>query len=271
MPELPEVETTARGIRPSLCGKQVRRVVVRRRKLRWPIPTRLARVLPGQRIHSVNRRGKYLLFQAETGTMIIHLGMSGHLRMVRSAMPPGPHDRFDLLMSGGLCLRLTDPRCFGCVLWTEAAPGEHRLLARLGPEPLGPQFSGHYLFEVSRRRRVPVKNLLMDGRIVVGIGNIYANESLYHSGIHPGRASGRISRPRYDRLADSVRHVLTRAIEAGGTTLQDYVSASGKRGYFNTCLQVYDRAGQPCQHCHRPIRKSVLGGRSTYYCPGCQR
>lgn len=271
MPELPEVETTARGIRPSLCGKLVRRVVVRRRKLRWPIPTRLARVLPGQRIRAVDRRAKYLLFQAETGTMIIHLGMSGRLRVVRSAVPPGPHDRFDLLTTGGLCLRLTDPRCFGSVLWTEAAPGEHPLLARLGPEPLGPQFSGHYLFAVSRRRRVPVKNLIMDGRIVVGIGNIYANESLYLSGIHPGRASGRISRGRYDRLANSVRQVLTRAIEAGGTTLRDYVSASGEPGYFRTSLQVYARAGQPCGRCRRPIRRCVIGGRATYYCTGCQR
>jgi formamidopyrimidine-DNA glycosylase len=271
MPELPEVETTARGIRPSLCGKRVQRVVVRRRKLRWPIPTRLARVLPGQRIRAVDRRGKYLLFRAETGTMIIHLGMSGHLRVVRTTTPPAQHDRFELQMSGGLCLRLTDPRCFGCVLWTEAGPEEHPLLARLGPEPLGPRFSGHYLFEVSRRRRAPVKNLIMDGRIVVGIGNIYASESLYRSGIHPGRASSRISRQRYERLADSVRHVLTRAIEAGGTTLQDYVSVSGKPGYFNTSLQVYARAGQPCSGCRRPIRKCILGGRATYYCPGCQR
>lgn len=271
MPELPEVETTARGIRPLLCGKRVERVVVRRRKLRWPIPSRLARVLPGQRIRAVDRRGKYLLFQAETGTMLIHLGMSGHLRVVPSDNPPGPHDRLDLRIAGGRCLRLTDPRCFGCVLWTEAAVNEHPLLAHLGPEPFDPKFSGHYLFKISRRRRTSIKNLIMDGRMVVGIGNIYANESLHWGGIHPGRASGRISRQRYDRLADSVRHVLTQAIEAGGTTLQDYVSASGKPGYFSMSLQVYNRAGQPCPRCRRSIRKSVLGGRATYYCPGCQR
>ena len=271
MPDLPEVETTARGIRPSLCGKRVRRVVVRRRKLRWPIPTSLARELPDQRIRAVDRRGKYLLFQVETGTMIIHLGMSGRLCVVRSVIPPGPHDRFDLYLTGGLCLRLTDPRCFGSVLWTEAAAGEHPLLANLGPEPLEPQFSGHYLFTVSRQRRSPVKNLIMDGRIVVGIGNIYANESLYLSGIHPRRASGRISRQRYDRLADSVRQVLPRAIEAGGTTLRDYVTASGEPGYFKTSLQVYAQAGQPCPRCHRPIHRCVIGGRATYYCSGCQR
>ena len=204
--------------------------------------------------------GKYLLFQADTGTMIVHLGMSGRLRVIPAGVEPGPHDRFDLLTTGGHCLRFTDPRCFGSVLWTEAAVFDHPLLARLGPEPLEPHFNGNYLYTASRRRRTPVKNLIMDGRIVVGIGNIYANESLHSSGIHPGRASGRISRHRYDRLADSVRQVLTQAIEAGGTTLRDYVTANGAPGYFQTCLQVYARADQPCPQCRRLIRKTVLGG-----------
>jgi len=271
MPELPEVETAVRGIRPWMTGKRIAKVVVRKGKLRWPIPRKLAGVLPGQRIHAIDRRAKYMLLRTGTGTVIMHLGMSGSIRVVRSTEMPGPYDRFDLVTKDGLCLRLRDPRRFGCVLWTEGPPAAHRLLAGLGPEPLEPQFSGRYLFAVARKRRAPVKNLLMNGRIVAGIGNIYASESLHHSGIHPLRAGGRISRHRYNRLVESVRHVLTRAIEAGGTTLRNFASTDGKPGSFKLSLNVYDRAGQPCRRCGEPIRRTVTGGRATYYCPHCQR
>jgi formamidopyrimidine-DNA glycosylase len=271
MPELPEVETAVRAIRPLLLDRCIRAVVVRSARLRWPISRKLGRVLPGQRIQGIDRRAKYLLLQLETGTLIIHLGMSGSVRVIRSTTVPGPYDHFELAVQGGLSLRLRDPRRFGCVLWTQSPAAEHPLLAGLGPEPLGPQFSGLYLFGMARRRRAPIKNLLMDGRIVAGIGNIYASESLHLSGIHPCRAGGRISLARCERLADSVRHILTRAIQAGGTTFRDFLSADGAAGHFKFSLHAYGRANEPCHRCGRVIRKIVVGQRATYYCPGCQR
>ncbi|OHB75042.1 MAG: DNA-formamidopyrimidine glycosylase [Planctomycetes bacterium RBG_16_64_10] len=271
MPELPEVETTVRAIRPLMLGKCIRAVVIRSASLRWPLPRKLVRILPGQRIQGIERRAKYLLLQLETGTLIMHLGMSGSIRVVRSTTVPGPHDHFELLAKGGLSLRLRDPRRFGCVLWTQSPVADHPLLAGLGPEPLGPQFDGWYLFRVARRRRAPIKNLLMDGRIVAGIGNIYASEALHLSGIHPRRAAGRISLPRYERLADSVRQVLARAIEAGGTTFRDFVSADGAAGRFRFALHAYGRGNEPCRQCGHVIRKIIMGQRATYYCPGCQR
>ena len=270
MPELPEVETTVRGIRPLITGKRIGAVVVRRYKLRWPIPRQLGRVLPGQRVLRIDRRAKYILLQLETGTLIMHLGMSGSILVVRSSETPGPYDHFELVTKDRLCLRLRDPRRFGSVLWTQAPAAEHPLLVDLGPEPFDSQFSGQYLFGITRQRRAPIKNLLMDSRIVAGIGNIYANEALFLSGIHPRRAGGRISLSRYDRLADCVRQVLARAIDAGGTTLQDFFSADGTPGYFRLSLHVYGRENKPCNRCGKPVRKLVIGQRATYYCTSCQ-
>lgn len=270
MPELPEVETTLRAIRPWLAGKRIEGVVVRSRRLRWPIPRRLSRLLPGRRIESLERRAKYLLLHVEGGTVIMHLGMSGSMRIARTTDRPGPYDHFELVLTEQRCLRFRDPRRFGCVLWSAGPADQHPLLAGLGPEPLGPQFSGEYLHEVSRGRRVAIKSLLMNSKIVVGVGNIYASESLYDSRIHPQRAAGRIARHRYDQLALTVRDVLRRAIRAGGTTLRDFRSADGRPGYFHLSLNVYGRDGQPCAECGTPIRRTVIAQRSTYYCPHCQ-
>ncbi len=271
MPELPEVETTLRAIEPCLTGKSIKTVLIRSPKLRWPIPHALVRLLPGRQIDSIERRAKYLLLHVAGGTLIIHLGMSGSLRIACATDRPGPYDHFELVMVGPDVLRFRDPRRFGCVLWTVDPPEEHRLLARLGPEPLGTRFCGEYLHHISRNRRVPIKSLLMNGHIVVGVGNIYASESLYACGIHPQRAAGRIARQRYDQLAMAVRDVLTRAIRAGGTTLRDFRSADGQSGYFSLSLNVYGRDGQPCPDCGTPIRRTVIAQRSTYYCPQCQR
>ncbi len=270
MPELPEVETTLRGIRPWLGGQQIQAVVIHSRKLRWPIPRSLPRILEGQRIDGVARRGKYLLVHVATGTLIMHLGMSGSMRIADQGDPPDPYDRFELVLANKTCLRFRDPRRFGSVLWTTASAREHRLLRELGPEPLGPEFHGEYLYAVSRGRRAAIKVLLMNGRIVVGVGNIYASEALFRSGIHPRRAAQRIARKRCHRLAEAVRDVLNEAIRAGGTTLQDFRSAAGETGRFRNELRVYGRTGQPCAECATPIRRIVLGQRSTFYCPHCQ-
>jgi formamidopyrimidine-DNA glycosylase len=271
MPELPEVETTCRGIGPWLKGACVRSVDVRQRRLRWPVPRRLDRELPGRAIHGVDRRAKYLLLRAGTGTLIMHLGMSGSLRILDDPPPPGPHDHVDLELDNDRVLRFCDPRRFGAMLWTTRPPERHRLLKDLGPEPLGETFSGAYLYERSRGRRLAVKNFIMDGRIVVGVGNIYASESLFRSGIHPARAAGRISLVRYEALAAAIRDVLGAAIRAGGTTLRDFSRGDGRPGYFARELRVYERAGQPCPACGLTLQRTVIGQRSTYFCPGCQR
>lgn len=270
MPELPEVETTRRGVEPHCTGRQVERVIVRDSRLRWPVPDHLASTLSGRDIVAVERRGKYLLFQTVTGYLLVHLGMSGSLRVVEAAATPGRHDHIDVLLDGDTCLRYHDPRRFGCFLW-QAKGGEHPLLANLGPEPLSADFDGLLLYRLSRRRKGPVKSFIMDGKVVVGVGNIYANEALFLSGIHPGRAAGRISLERYQRLAQCIKQVLTSAIEQGGTTLRDFVGGDGKPGYFAQQLFAYGRSGQPCKVCGTLLQERRLGQRSSVYCVTCQR
>lgn len=271
MPELPEVETTLRGIAPHLRGVGIERLVVRERRLRWPVPADTERRVCGQRILGLGRRGKYLLLELERGTILIHLGMSGSLRVLAADSPPGKHDHLDLCLQGGQCLRLRDPRRFGVFLWTPEEPADHPLLAHLGPEPLEPGFDGDYLYERARGRRCAVKPFIMDEGLVVGVGNIYANESLFRAGIHPARPCNRIGRERYLRLAAAIRAVLTSAIDQGGTTLRDFVRDDGSPGYFALSLQVYGRAGKPCPGCGAPIRQCRIGQRSSLYCPRCQK
>ncbi|HET7369687.1 MAG TPA: bifunctional DNA-formamidopyrimidine glycosylase/DNA-(apurinic or apyrimidinic site) lyase [Gammaproteobacteria bacterium] len=271
MPELPEVETARRGIAPHLQGRVIRDVIVRQPRLRWPVPRNLRQSLAGMHIDIVGRRGKYLLIDTAAGTLIVHLGMSGSLRILTAATPPGPHDHVDVVLGDGRVLRLRDPRRFGAVLFTRDDPQQHPLLAELGPEPLTAAFDGGYLYNQARGRRVAIKNLLMNSRIVAGVGNIYANEALFVARIHPLRAAGRIARPRCDALAQAVKDVLTAAIAAGGTTLRDFTRDDGRPGYFSQELKVYDRGGEPCLRCGTPIRRVVSGQRATYYCPRCQR
>ncbi len=270
MPELPEVETTRRGVEPHCLGRVVTRVIVREQRLRWPVPDQLAIALPGQAIKAVERRAKYLLFRTVKGTLLVHLGMSGSLRIVAPDVPPGRHDHIDVLLEGGACLRYHDPRRFGCFLWL-ALGEKHPLLSSLGPEPLSAEFDGRLLYRRSRGRKGPIKNFIMDGKVVVGVGNIYANESLFLSGIRPDRAAGRISLARYQCLANIIKRVLTSSIEQGGTTLRDFVGGDGKPGYFAQQLLVYGRAGQPCRRCGSLLREQRLGQRSSVYCVTCQR
>jgi formamidopyrimidine-DNA glycosylase len=271
MPELPEVETTRRGIAPHISGKKVILVRVRQPRLRWPVPGRLAGEIAGQTITSVGRRGKYLLLATDAGTAILHLGMSGSLRVVDANTPAGKHDHVDIVLNDQRALRLTDPRRFGALLWTRRPPQQHKLLRDLGPEPLGAAFSGAYLHAVSRGRKVAIKHFIMNSHIVVGIGNIYANEALYMAGIHPRRAAGRISRRKYELLVEVVREVLNDAITRGGTTLRDFVGSDGKPGYFGLDLNVYGKGGEPCISCQTLIREIRQGQRATFYCTECQR
>jgi formamidopyrimidine-DNA glycosylase len=271
MPELPEVETTRRGIGAHAVGRRVEAVIVRERRLRYPVPRALQNELPGHTIDAIERRGKYLLLLSEAGTVILHLGMSGSLRVVPAHTPPTNHDHLDIVFADGRCLRLRDPRRFGCVLWTRADPQRHRLLRELGPEPLSDAFSGDMLYAVARGRRCAVKALLMDSHIVVGVGNIYANEALFRAGIRPDRAAGRIGLGRYRELAAAVKQTLEEAIRAGGTTLRDFQDSEGRPGYFALALQVYGRTGEPCRRCGAPLRQRVIGQRASYYCAACQR
>lgn len=275
MPELPEVETTRRGIAPHLIGRQVLGVTLRRTDLRWPIPPEISELLPGQRIVAVERRAKYLLLHTEVGSALLHLGMSGMLRVLPPDAPVGAHDHVDIHIAAGAgqrerVLRFTDPRRFGCLLWQP--PGEvHPLLAALGPEPLTDAFDGDTLWHRSRGRSAAVKLFLMDNANVVGVGNIYASEALFAAGIDPRRAAGAVSRARYARLAMEVKRILAWAIERGGTTLRDFLNPDGAPGYFFRELNVYARAGEPCNICGAPIKQVVLGQRSTFWCPRCQR
>ncbi|MFC5489001.1 bifunctional DNA-formamidopyrimidine glycosylase/DNA-(apurinic or apyrimidinic site) lyase [Dokdonella soli] len=270
MPELPEVETTRRGLAPHLVGRTVVALHIRQPRLRWPIPRELRTQLPGQRIEAIERRAKYLLVHTEPGSALLHLGMSGSLRVLPAATPIGVHDHVDWRLDSGRVLRYTDPRRFGCQLWQPR--GEvHPLLAGLGPEPLSDDFDGDLLWTRSRGRAAAVKVFLMDQAIVVGVGNIYASEALFAAGIHPKRAAGSISRTRYARLANEVKRILAYAITRGGTTLRDFISPDGLPGYFEQELFVYGREGEPCKVCGTLIRAIVLGQRSTYYCPRCQR
>ncbi|WP_296802728.1 bifunctional DNA-formamidopyrimidine glycosylase/DNA-(apurinic or apyrimidinic site) lyase [Thiolapillus sp.] len=270
MPELPEVETTRRGIEPHIRGKTITGVIIRQPQLRWPVPPELPVLLHRRKLKHVSRRGKYLLLTFTNGTLLLHLGMSGSLRILRSETTAGRHDHFDLVF-GRHCLRLHDPRRFGAVLWTDHPAEQHPLLAKLGPEPLSPECDGDYLYRRSRGRKVAVKQFIMNGQVVVGVGNIYANEALYEAGILPTRPCGSLSRKRCERLAQAIREILATAIAAGGTTLQDFVQADGRPGYFAQELQVYGREGEPCPACGRPIRQKTLGQRSSYYCSRCQR
>lgn len=269
MPELPEVETTRRGLAPHLIGRTVTALEVRQPRLRWPIPDALRRALPGQRIEAIERRAKYLLVHTQPGSALLHLGMSGSLRVLPADSPFGAHDHVDWRLDSGQVLRYTDPRRFGCQLWQPR--GEiHPLLAALGPEPLSDAFDGDLLWTRSRGRKAAVKLFLMDQAIVVGVGNIYASEALFAAGIHPGRAAGAVSRERFARLASEVKRILAHAITRGGTTLRDFISPDGVPGYFEQELFVYGRAGEPCKVCATPIKMSVLGQRSTFHCPRCQ-
>jgi formamidopyrimidine-DNA glycosylase len=290
MPELPEVETTRRGLAPHLVGRTIDAVVLRRPDLRWPIPPEVTERLPGQRISAIRRRAKYLLLDTAAGSALLHLGMSGSLRVLPPAALVGAHDHVDIMLTGGRLaggrsagarvLRFNDPRRFGCLLWQP--PGEtHELLRDLGPEPLpgelgdaafgGAAFDGNYLFERSRGRSAPVKAFLMDQRIVVGVGNIYAAEALFAAGISPLRAAGRVSRERYARLASEIVRILAHAIDRGGTTLRDFISPDGAPGYFEQELAAYGRGGEPCPRCGRALRQASIGQRATVWCGHCQR
>ncbi len=270
MPELPEVETTRRGISPHIQGKTLTGTIVRESRLRWPITDNLGQILQGQQLLDVGRRGKYLLLKFEQGTLIMHLGMSGSLRILPSQSEPVKHDHLDLVFDD-LCLRYHDPRRFGAVLWTDADVQQHSLLRHLGPEPLSQGFDGNYLHQAANKRKIPVKNLIMDGHVVVGVGNIYASESLFMAGIRPDRACNRIALQRYQKLAANIRQVLTAAIAQGGTTLQDFQQADGNPGYFAQELKVYGRGGEPCSQCESIIREKTIGQRNSYYCVQCQR
>ncbi len=270
MPELPEVETTRRGIAPHLEGRRVRRALLRRPDLRWPIPPEISSELPGQRIASVQRRAKYLLLEAESGTAILHLGMSGCLRVLPQGTPAQAHDHVDLELDSGQLLRLTDPRRFGALLW-QPLGALHELLLGLGPEPLSDDFDVDYLMARAAGRKVPIKHLLMDQRIVVGVGNIYAAESLFRAGIHPVRAAGRIATARMALLVAAAKEILGHAIERGGTTLRDFLNPDGEPGYFEQELFVYGRAGLPCKVCGTLLKAAAWGQRATVYCPRCQR
>lgn len=270
MPELPEVETTLRGIAPTLSGQRIRALVVRDRRLRQPVSRETEARLPGQRILQLSRRAKYLLLGLEEGQVLVHLGMSGSLRLATGEIPYRPHDHIDLQLDSGLGLRLHDPRRFGLFQWIPEPVEAHPLLARLGPEPLSAGCDGAYLYQVSRQRRLAVKSLIMDSRVLVGVGNIYASEALFMAGIDPGRAAGQISLARYQCLATAIKAVLSAAIEQGGTTLRDFLREDGNPGYFAQSLHVYGRADLPCHHCGTPIKHIRIGQRSSFYCPHCQ-
>lgn len=271
MPELPEVETTRRGLAPHVRGRRIRALKVYERRLRWPLPAGLAAKLAGQRILSTGRRGKYLLLNLGSGALIVHLGMSGNLRLVPAASPRVRHDHFDLVLDSGRALRFNDPRRFGSLLYVRGDPLAHRLLAHLGPEPFSRGFDAGYLWRITRGRRVAVKQLLMNSRLVVGVGNIYASEALFRARIRPQRAARSLTRPEAARLVRAVRAVLKAAIRAGGTTLRDYLRTDGSPGYFRQRLYVYERAGLPCRRCGTKVRAVSQGQRSTYYCPACQK
>ena len=270
MPELPEVETTLRGIEPHLLNQRVARIIVREPRLRWPVPAKV-RKAEGQKFIGLARRGKYLLLKLQHGGLLIHLGMSGSLRILQQPSIPEKHDHVDVELENGVCLRFNDPRRFGAFLWVDGEMDAHKLLRDLGPEPLSDKFTADYLYHRSRDRRVAIKNFIMNGHIVVGVGNIYASEALFMAGIHPQRAAGRVSIQRYEGLVAAICDVLGRAIKQGGTTLQDFVNAEGAPGYFAQELLVYDRAGSDCFQCGSAIRQKVIGQRSSYYCPACQR
>jgi formamidopyrimidine-DNA glycosylase len=271
MPELPEVETTLRGISPHLKHRQITDVIIRNPKLRWPIPKNLPALLRGQTVRGLQRRAKYLLVAFDHGTLILHLGMSGSLRIQPVGTTAEKHDHFDLMLDSGQLLRLRDPRRFGAVLWHEGDVAQHPLLAALGPEPLEPDFDGKYLHRATRPRSIAIKLAIMDSHLVVGVGNIYANEALFRAGIRPQLAANKLSLPRCEILVLNIRQVLLEAIKQGGSTLRDFVHSDGSSGYFQQSYFVYGRTGEPCRACGMPIKQIKQGQRSTFYCPVCQR
>ena len=271
MPELPEVETTRRGLQPHLEGQRIRTAVIRKRALRLPITRNLPQLIADATLRAIGRRGKYLLFDCGRGSLIVHLGMSGRLWLVDAATRPEPHDHFDLVMASGAVMRLRDPRRFGLVLWHKGEALSHRLLKDIGPEPLGAEFDAAWLYRETRSRSAAIKQALMDSHLVAGIGNIYANEALFHAGINPKTPARSIGLERYAVLVGKIRATLELAIGAGGSSLRDYVGSDGRAGNFQNHFLVYDRAGLPCFNCGAPVRAFVQGQRSTFYCPRCQR
>jgi formamidopyrimidine-DNA glycosylase len=270
MPELPEVETTRRGIERAVLGRRITGLALYDRRLRWPVDASLPERLAGQHIVEVGRRAKYLLLRLEHGTLIAHLGMSGSLRVLPERTDRATHDQFDLALEGGLTLRFNDPRRFGSLHYTGDDPAQHRLLRHLAPEPFAEEFDAAYLHRVTRGRRAAIKQVLLNGRLVTGVGNIYASESLFRARINPRRAARRLRLPDCARLVRAIRAVLEMAIRAGGTTLRDYVGTDGNPGYFRRRLYVYERDGRPCRVCRTPVRRFTQGQRSTYFCPHCQ-
>jgi len=271
MPELPEVETTCNGIRPHIIGKSISDVIIRQKQLRWPITENLKQLLVGQTIESVNRRAKYCLLKTNlTETVIIHLGMSGSLRIVNTDLPPEKHDHVDFVFTDNTILRFNDTRRFGAILATSEPIDQHNLISQLGPEPLSDQFTGTHLHHLSKNKKATVKSFIMDGHNVVGVGNIYASESLFMAGILPTRQAGKISLKRYQKLTECIQSVLRQAIDQGGTTLRDFVNEQGQPGYFQQSLAVYGRAEEPCIKCSTPIQKLKIAQRASYFCATCQ-
>lgn len=271
MPELPEVETTCRGIQGHIEGKSVSEVIIRQPKLRWPVSPELGSLLPGQGIRKVSRRGKYILLESAAGYVIIHLGMSGSLRIAKAKEELKKHDHVDIVLKNGDILRYHDPRRFGCILWAGSEPYKHVLLEKLGPEPLTDDFNADQLFTLSRKRGSAIKTFIMDSHNVVGVGNIYANEALFMAGIRPTRKAGKVSKSSYIKLVKAIKAILADAIEQGGTTLRDFVGGDGKPGYFKQSLSVYGRGGDVCEKCQAKLKEIRLGQRSTVYCPLCQK
>jgi len=271
MPELPEVETTCRGITPHILQQAVVKVIIRDHRLRWPVPRTLNNTLENCIVHKVTRRAKYIFIHFDHGTLILHLGMSGRLHVIDKDTPVLKHDHVDIVFNNGQCLRFHDPRRFGSIHWTKTDPALHKLIKNLGVEPLSDAFTGEYLWQQSRKRKISVKQFIMDSHIVVGVGNIYASESLFLTGIHPTRAAGNISQQRYVLLVSAIKKVLTAAIKQGGTTLRDFTQSDGQPGYFKQKLNVYGRADERCNQCGASIKQIVQGQRATYYCGKCQR
>ncbi|MDX1795518.1 MAG: bifunctional DNA-formamidopyrimidine glycosylase/DNA-(apurinic or apyrimidinic site) lyase [Hydrogenovibrio sp.] len=270
MPELPEVETTRKGIQPKVEGQTIKHLIVRNPALRWPVPEELTETLPGKVIRRVKRRAKYLLLETDQGTLILHLGMSGNLRVLPHDTPVKKHDHIDLVMENGFLLRYHDPRRFGAFLWTESPIENHPLFEHLGPEPLTDDFSVEGFFQQTRNKSVSIKSFIMNNKNVVGVGNIYANEALFMSGISPTKPAGTLTRDQTDRLVQNIKSVLKTAINQGGTTLKDFLTPDGQPGYFEQQLNVYGKAGTPCPTCRTHIVKIVQNQRASYYCPNCQ-
>lgn len=271
MPELPEVETTRRGLEPHIKAQKITKIVIRQASLRWPIPLTITKEIANQVIKQVDRRGKYLLIHLTKGTLIIHLGMSGSLRIIPWKTPPEKHDHFDLILANNISLRFTDPRRFGCLLWTADHPNQHPLLKQLGPEPLSNNFTATYLYQLSRKRKTAIKKFIMDSHVIVGVGNIYANEALFQAGINPTHKACSISADSYEKIVASIKQVLAAAIQHGGTTIRNFMGSDHKPGYFKQKLYVYGRGGLACKRCNNLLTELRLDQRTTIYCKNCQQ